>query len=434
MNEKYCIICKKCGLKVIDDANRNYCSRCYKKGLLYTEYSKPLQIDTKSSNLYRYMDWLPIHTEFPGLSSLSGCYQSEKLAHELNLNNLWIVFSGYWPEKGAFLESLSFKEFEAIGVLSRVNEKTNRIMILSSAGNTGLSAILISRKIGIPVIVVAPEHACTNFRTTINGKDAPVFLISLKRASYNDCINFVSDLVEQVPDIIDEGGVYNIARRDFLGIPILHAASIMKEIPNHYFQAVGSGTGAIAAWEACVRLSGLKNYAHRSMSLHLAQNKPFTPIVSAWESRQSDYKFKTDHIGQKQAKQVLSHVLTNPYPAYSVKGGLFDALSATRGYTYGVSNKEIKAAKLIFENLEKIDIQYPSAVCVAALIQAVEKGNVSRNDSILLHITGGGQRRLEKSKILCSYKASLTMEKNDMDIAVQEISRFLTQIQNRKFK
>ena len=428
MNEKYCMICKNCGLKITDDTFNNYCTNCHKKGLLYTEYSRPIKINTTSSNLYRYMDWLPVNREFHNLRSIAGCYKSKKLAEELNLSNLWILFSGYWPEKGAFLESLSFKEFEAIGVLSRVTERTNKIMILSSAGNTGLSAIFISQKLGIPVIVAAPEYACVNFKTTIDDNNAPVFLISLKQAVYNDCISFVSKLVELVPEIIDEGGVYNIARRDFLGLPILHAGSIMKEIPDHYFQAVGSGTGAIAAWETSIRLSGMENYTDKSMCLHLAQNKPFTPVVNAWEKRKRDYKFKADHTTRKQAEKVLSHVLTNPFPAYSIKGGLFDALSDTNGNTYGVTNNEIKAAKLIFENLEGIDIQYPSAVCVAALKQAIENGNVSREDSILLHITGGGKLHLEKQKTLYPFKPSLTVKKNELDIAVQGISRFLKSI------
>jgi len=430
MDEKYCIICKRCGLTTVDDVNQNYCPRCKEKGLLHTAYSKPLKIDITSPNLYRYRDWLPIHSEFPGLSSMSGCYRSEKLAHALGLENLWILFSGYWPEKGAFLESGSFKEFEAIGVLSRLTDRTDKVMILSSAGNTGLSTIFISQKLGIPAIVVAPESACSNFYTTIKSHDTPVFLISLKQSFYNDCITFVSKLDQQLPGIMSEGGVYNIARRDFLGLPVLHAASTMKEIPDHYFQAVGSGTGAIAAWEASIRMARLKGFTRKHMCLHLAQNNPFTPIVNAWKNRRRDYKFKTDPASLKQAGQILSSVLSNPDPPYSVRGGVFDTLSTTNGHTYGVDNDEIINAKFIFETLEGIDIQYPSAACVAALKQAVKKGNVSPEDSILLHITGGGQRHLKKQKTLYQYKPSLTVEKTEIDIAAQEISCFLKRINN----
>jgi len=40
-------------------------------------------------------------------------YRSTELAAELGLNNLYISFNGYWPEKGAFIKTCSFKELEA---------------------------------------------------------------------------------------------------------------------------------------------------------------------------------------------------------------------------------------------------------------------------------------------------------------------------------
>ncbi|OGR11991.1 MAG: cysteate synthase [Desulfobacterales bacterium RIFOXYA12_FULL_46_15] len=424
MDEKYCIICKRCGLKTINDVNQNYCTRCKKKGLLFSAYSKPLKIDNTSPNLYRYRDWLPIYSEFPGLSSLPGCYKSQNLAHALGLENLWILFSGYWPEKGAFLESGSFKEFEAIGVLSRLRERTDKVMLLSSAGNMGLSTLFISQKLGIPAIVVAPESACSNFLTPLEENDAPVFLISLKQSVYKDCMAFVSKLDQKLPQIICEGGVYNIARRDFLGIPVLHAVSTMKDIPDHYFQAVGSGTGAIAAWEAACRLSGLNGFSCKSMRLHLAQNKPFTPIVCLWEDLPQNDEFK--------AEQVLSGVLTNPDPPYRVTGGVFDALTATRGHTYGVDNNEIITAKFEFETLEGIDIQYPSAACVAALKQAIKKNRIAASDSILLHITGGGLTHLKKQKKLYPYKPALTIQKTEIEIAARGISGFLADIKHQR--
>ena len=35
----------------------------------------------------------------------------------LHLNNLYISFTGYWPEIGALVKSCTFKEFEAAVVL-----------------------------------------------------------------------------------------------------------------------------------------------------------------------------------------------------------------------------------------------------------------------------------------------------------------------------
>jgi len=53
---------------------------------------------------------------------------------------------------------------------------------------------------------------------------------------------------------ICRGGARNIARRDGMGTTVLSAADCIGRIPDVYFQAVGSGTGAIAAHEANERL------------------------------------------------------------------------------------------------------------------------------------------------------------------------------------
>ena len=44
-----------------------------------------------------------------------------------------------------------------------------------------------------------------------------------------------------------------MARRDGMATTVL-AVTHIGRIPDYYFQAVGSGTGAIAAWEANLRL------------------------------------------------------------------------------------------------------------------------------------------------------------------------------------
>ena len=64
---------------------------------------------------------------------------------------------------------------------------------------------------------------------------------------YFDAI-FLSNLALKSRKFYAEGGAKNVARRDGMGTTVLSAATTIGEIPDYYFQAVGSGTGAIAAW------------------------------------------------------------------------------------------------------------------------------------------------------------------------------------------
>ncbi len=73
-------------------------------------------------------------------------------------------------------------------------------------------------------------------------------LIAVK-GDYYDAIQ-IAEKVQSLPGFTPEGGARNIARRDGMGTVMLDAALTLGRMPDHYFQAVGSGTGGISAWEA----------------------------------------------------------------------------------------------------------------------------------------------------------------------------------------
>ena len=78
--------------------------------------------------------------------------------------------------------------------------------------------------------------------------------------------------------MVSEGGARNIARRDGMGTVMLDAALTIGKMPDHYFQAVGSGTGGISVWEAAIRLRADGRFGQKIPKLQLAQNLPFVPM------------------------------------------------------------------------------------------------------------------------------------------------------------
>ena len=82
-----------------------------------------------------------------------------------------------------------------------------------------------------------------------------------------------------------EGGVKNIAKRDGLGTVMLEAVAKTGKLPDHYIQAVGSGTGAIGAWEMAERFVKDGRFGKKLPILHLGQNLPFAPMLHAWEKK-----------------------------------------------------------------------------------------------------------------------------------------------------
>jgi cysteate synthase len=170
------------------------------------------------------------------------------------------------------------------------------------------------------------------------------------------------------------------------------------EIPDHYFQAVGSGTGAIAAWEMNLRLLEDGRFPAKKMRLHLAQNAPFTPLVDAWEAGSRTAPAIPAEEARKRSCAMRAPVLGNRNPPYAIGGGVYDALRDTAGSAYRVTNAQAQGAGRIFEKCEGCDIDPAAEVAVAALMQAVELGRIARRDCVALHVTGGGQRRLMREK------------------------------------
>jgi cysteate synthase len=180
-----------------------------------------------------------------------------------------------------------------------------------------------------------------------------------------------------------------------MGTTVLSAVTTIGRIPDYYFQSVGSGTGAIAAWEANMRFIEDGRYGNHLMKLMVSQNAPFTPIYDAWQANSRDMLPLDDQLARKQAEEICAKVLSNRKPPYSLKGGLFDALTATGGEMFIATNDEAAEAGALFKACEGIDIEPAAAVAVASLQQALKEGKVEKDATIMLNITGGGIGRFK---------------------------------------
>lgn len=389
-NAKYNLVCTVCNGVYFD--NRLKCTS--DNALLRTNYRKKRLILKNVPGMGRFHDWLPINEI---ITSDSGpiTYKSTELASELGLKNLYINFNGYWPEKGAFVKTCSFKEFEAFPTMQRI-QNSRKSLVLASAGNTARAFSHVSALTGTKVYIVVPGSGMN--RLWLPEEPTPsINLIQMgKNCDYTDSIH-LADRIAELPGFQAEGGARNVARRDGMGTVMLDAAITMGRLPDHYFQAIGSGTGGIAAWEASLRLINDGRFGKNLPELHLSQNLPFAPMLNAWnEGRREIIKDIDMPDPKKLIHEMYADILSNREPPYSAPGGVYDALRSSNGTMYGISNKEAKSAYRLFEEIEGIYIFSPAAVAVASLIKAIESEKVKPDEHILLNITGGGVKRLMK--------------------------------------
>lgn len=352
-----------------------------------------LEVGGDDLGLYKFADWLPVGRMLAG-SSAPVTYRSEGLARHIGLDNLWITFSGYFPEKGARMTTCSFKETEAYSVCGRLAADCGRVLVVASAGNTARAFARVCSDNGIPLLLSVPEENLDAlwFEHPLN--ECVKLIAPVRGGDYFDAIH-LSNLVLKSDRFIAEGGAKNVARRDGMGTTVLSAVTTIGRIPDYYFQAVGSGTGAIAAWEANLRFLADGRFGGNKMRLVVSQNAPFLPMYRAWKADSRAMLEYDDNQARRDAEEIDAKVLSNRRPPYGLAGGMYDALKDAGGDVVAVTNEELRAAGLLFEELEGIDIHPAAAAATASLMREVEAGRVGRSETVMLNITGGGERRFK---------------------------------------
>lgn len=338
--------------------------------------------------IYRYADWMPIK-RILRKSCAPVTYKSEGLAAHLGLENLFITFSGYNPEIGAEMQTCSFKETEAYTVLAKMERREDKVLIVQSAGNTARAFAQVCSDNLIPVVICIPEDSKHDLWFKRRLRDCVKLVAVPHGCDYYDAIT-VGEKLAQDSMFFLEGGAKNVARRDGMGTTVLSFAEFTHHIPDAYFQAVGSGTGAIAAWENAERLAQTGDFGKNKMRVYVAQNSPFSLMYDSWKAGSRELVDLSPEQGRRNAEMILAKVLANRKPPYSLAGGLFDVLSASKGDTFVCSNDDLLYSMLLFRNLEGYDLLPAACAAVGALIQAVHSGKVKKDEYVMLNCTGGG--------------------------------------------
>ena len=379
--------------------------QCKEPSLVRTKYARK-QIDVKPADwgLYRFSDWMPVRRILKG-SSAPVTYKSKGLAAHLGLENLWITFNGWYPAIGATMSTCSFKETEAYSVCGRAAADERRVLVVASAGNTARAFAKVCSDNNIRLLLSVPYDniGALWFDQPLN---PCVKLISCEKGGdYFDAIH-LSDIALKSPGFYAEGGAKNVARRDGMACTVLSAVTTIGR------------TGAIAAWEANMRLVEDGRFGRNTMKLMVAQNAPFVPMYDAWQAASRKLLPYDDDKARRDAEIIDAKVLSNRRPPYSVTGGLFDALKATGGEVFVATNAMARRARKLFHELEGVDIYSAAGVALASLVNAVNAGKIEKDATVMLNVTGGGEEHFKEGKELWYLKPShvFPLEPDEADV------------------
>lgn len=318
------------------------------------------------------------------------------------------------------MSTCSFKETEAYSVCGRLADDEKRVLVVASAGNTARAFAKVCSENNIPLLLSVPEDNINAlwFEKPLN--PCVKLIVAQSGGDYFDAIH-LSNLALKSPKFFAEGGAKNIARRDGMATTVLSAVTHIGQIPDYYFQAVGSGTGAIAAWEANLRFLEDGRFGSNKMKLIVSQNVPFLPMYEAWKVDSREMLEYDSDQARLDAEEIDAKVLSNRKPPYSIAGGLYDALKDSDGDVLKVTNQEAREAMKLFERTEGIDIYSASGVATASLINYVKEGKIDPKACVMLNITGGGEKLAQKDKTLWQLKPSHVFDLQPNEDNVVEI-------------
>jgi cysteate synthase len=387
VGRRYQLVCAECLGRHDDDGLRLCCPAEHGPALLRTEYESPrFEAPGGDFDLFRFGGWLPVVRRVPDSPS-SIAYRAVELAREIGLTDLWVVFSGYWPERHAAMPSCTFKDLEAGTVLGRLPERPP-VLVVASAGNTAAAFAAACARHDIRCLIVLPATALSRM-APCGSLPAGVRLVAVDGGgTYDDAIALAQAAADRA-DFRFEGGIRNVGRRDGLATCLLTAFEAGGRLPEVYVQAVGSGAGAVAVHEAAHRLRA-GGYTEDPLPRHLlCQNAALAPLHDQWHRDLGAGK----ESGASDPDGVLAPELTNGKPPYTVRGAVRDMLTESGGGLAVAASGAARAAMRLFERTEGIDIEPPAGVALAGLADAVRAGTIRRDERVLLNVTGGGRLR-----------------------------------------
>ena len=239
-------------------------------------------MDESQSGLWKFHHLLPV-TKPNDLVSGSRVYKAEALGKSLGLEELWVAFHGYWPERNGMCKTGSFKDLEAVPTIQRLVDHECSGIICASAGNTARAFTYHCGISNMPLIVVVGHEHQNRIWVPHDHPTDSVQVIVIEDGDYQDAKDVAKALGAMMPNWQLEGGVHNVARRDGIGSLMLEAHHVMEGLPDHYFQAVSGGPGPIGVHEMASRIISAVEGESRLPVQHVAQNEGHAPIHSAWQ-------------------------------------------------------------------------------------------------------------------------------------------------------
>jgi threonine synthase len=373
-SSKFEVRCLRCNA-VYPEGFVARCPAC--QGAVDVFYHQTPRIREAEANpLRRYFEFLPLLDEegarWFGAPEPTPCFHARTLGDAVGHPRLWLKDETKCPTRTTKdrMASLVLSYFREIGLFE---------FVTSSTGNSSTS--LAVGAIAMPEFTLH-LYCGEAFLYAMNWPDAPnVKLYVLKGATFVEAFDFSREHGSASGRIM-ERGFFNPARREGLKTAFMEAAEQVPAPIDWYFQATSSGMGVFGTYKGAKELLAA-GVISRLPRLCCVQQESCSPQATAWE--EGSPVIQPHHIVAQPFGPARAILRGNPSQVYPY---MREILTEAKGTFAKVSAAAIEEARELVRTTEGLEICHASACTVAGLRQLLARGVVSRDETVLLNLTG----------------------------------------------
>lgn len=384
MNVTY-LSCSSCHTEYEPGKLYNLCQQCSKPLLVHYDLERAAAtltrttLATRVATLWRYREVLPIEREENIVTLGEGwtpLFAARRLGERFGMRDLYIKDESLNPTG-------SFKARGMAVAVSMAKELGVRKLAVPTAGNAGGSLAAYAASAGLEAYIFMPRDVPRANLIECQQCGANVTLVD---GVITDCGRIVAERKEREGwfDVSTLKEPYRIEGKKTMGYELVE--QLHGELPDVIIYPTGGGTGLIGMWKAFDEMERLGWIGARRPRMVTVQAEGCAPIVQAFTAN--------TNVG---AEIPNPHTIAAGLRVPQAIGDflILDILRRSGGTAVSVSDAEILQAVADIGATTGIFAAPEGAACVPALQKLLERGQVKKEERVVLFNTGSGLKYLD---------------------------------------
>lgn len=377
--------CSACAAHYAAGQLHNLCTVCGKPLLVRYDLSRASRSLTRDSlksrraDMWRYREVMPVENDADIVSLGEGwtpLLHARRLGATVGMTELMIKDESLNPTQ-------SFKARGMSAAVSMAVELGARKLAAPSAGNAGGALAAYAAAAGLEAHIFMPRDTPRANVVECEQTGAHVTLID---GLITDCGQEIARRkdAEGWFDVSTLKEPYRVEGKKTLGYEL--AEQLGWRLPHVIVYPTGGGTGLVGMWKAFAEMESMGWIGSERPRMISVQASGCAPIVRAFESGSS-------HADEFPNAATVASGLRVPKAIGDFL--ILDALRSSGGAAVAVSDEELLAAVREIGRHEGLFVAPEGAACLPAIRNLLERGEIERDEQVVLFNTGAGIKYVE---------------------------------------